>query len=113
MSRFDKMIAGAKEVDQRAKAFDKHGTPEKREITEIRSTGGGGVDYALIKTIVNECIEQKLTEVLTELAHKGVLNEGATLQGIGLSAGKIKLVDNKGNVFQAKLEYKGNTKDKK
>ena len=47
------------------------------------------------------------------MGRKGMLNEGATLKGIGLSGGKIKLVDNKGNVFSAKLEYQGNTKDKK
>ena len=47
------------------------------------------------------------------MAQKGLLNEGTTIKGIGLSNGKIKLVDNKGNVFSAKLEYQGNTKDKK
>lgn len=110
--RLMKMIAGAKQVDKRADELDGKGMA-KRRITESVSQAPSNVDYALIKTIINECLEEKLTEVLTELAHKGVLNEGSTLQGIGLSAGKIKLVDNKGNVFQAKLEYKGNTKDKK
>jgi hypothetical protein len=47
------------------------------------------------------------------MAQRGLLNEGTTIKGIGLSNGKIKLVDNKGNVFSAKLEYQGNTKDKK
>jgi hypothetical protein len=75
----------------------------------VNTGGGGGIDYALIKTIVNECIENKLNEI----AQKGLLNEGTTIKGIGLSNGKIKLVDNKGNIFSAKLEYQGNTKDKK
>ena len=79
----------------------------KRQINE--QNVGGGIDYALIKTIVNECIEAKFNE----MAQRGVLNEGTTIKGIGLSNGKIKLVDNKGNVFSAKLEYQGNTKDKK
>ena len=79
----------------------------KRQINE--QNVGGGIDYALIKTIVNECIETKFNE----MAQRGVLNEGTTIKGIGLSNGKIKLVDNKGNVFSAKLEYQGNTKDKK
>ena len=47
------------------------------------------------------------------MSQKGLLNEGSVLKGIGLSKGKIKLVDNSGNVFSAKLEYQGNTKDKK
>lgn len=104
MDRFSKMVAGAKMVDRRASELDGKGST-RRQVTE---SAGGGIDYALIKTIVNECIEQKLSEI----TERGLLSEGTTLKGIGLSEGKIKLVDNKGNVFQAKLEYKGNMKDK-
>ena len=102
-ARLNKMLSGAKKVEQRL-----GGTPTKTQIQE--QTGVGSViDYALIKTIVNECIESKFNE----MAQRGILNEGTTIKGIGLSNGKIKLVDNKGNVFSAKLEYQGNTKDKK
>lgn len=105
--RLMKMVSAAKKVDARASELDGKGMP-KRQMNEQASVGGG-IDYALIKTIVNECIEAKFNE----MAQRGVLNEGTTLKGIGLSNGKIKLVDNKGNVFSAKLEYQGNTKDKK
>ena len=101
-ARLNKMVSGAKMVEQRL-----GDTPAKAPIRE--QTGGGVIDYALIKTIVNECIEAKFNE----MAERGLLNEGTTLKGIGLSNGKIKLVDNKGQVFTAKLEYQGNTKDKK
>ena len=104
-ARLNQMLAGAKRVER--KLGD---TPGETPITEQVQTGGGnGIDYALIKTIVNECIETKFNE----MAQRGLLNEGTTIKGIGLSNGKIKLVDNKGNVFSAKLEYQGNTKDKK
>ena len=105
--RLMKMVSAAKKVDARASELDGKGMP-KRQMNEQVSVGGG-IDYALIKTIVNECIEAKFNE----MAQRGVLNEGTTIKGIGLSNGKIKLVDNKGNVFSAKLEYQGNTKDKK
>lgn len=102
-ARLNKMLSGAKMVEQRLGE-----TPTKAPIRE--QTGGGvSIDYSLIKTIVNECIEAKFNE----MAQRGLLNEGTTIKGIGLSNGKIKLVDNKGNVFSAKLEYQGNTKDKK
>ena len=103
-SKLSKMLAGAKLVEERL-----GDTPQKTTNKQAQTSGNGGIDYTLIKTIVNECIEQKLSE----MAERGFLNEGTTLKGIGLSEGKIKLVDNKGNIFQAKLEYKGNTKDKK
>ena len=102
-ARLNKMLSGAKKVEERL------GTPTKRAPITEHTGAGGGIDYALIKTIVNECIETKLNEV----AQRGLLNEGTTLKGIGLSNGKIKLIDNKGNVFTAKLEFQGNTKDKK
>lgn len=95
--RLSQMVARAKQVDARASELDGKGMP-KRQITESTSHGGG-IDYALIKTIVNEAVEAKL-------------NESGTLKAIALSAGKIKLVDNKGNVFTAKLEFQGNIKDK-
>lgn len=104
--RLMKMLSAAKMVDARASELDGKGMP-KKQINE--QSAGGGIDYALIKTIVNECIETKFNE----MAQRGVLNEGTTIKGIGLSNGKIKLVDNKGNIFSAKLEYQGNTKDKK
>ena len=102
-ARLNKMLSGAKMVEQRL-----GDTPAKAPIQE-QTAGGGTIDYALIKTIVSECIEAKFNE----MAERGLLNEGTTLKGIGLSNGKIKLVDNKGQVFTAKLEYQGNTKDKK
>lgn len=63
----------------------------------------GGVDYSIIKAIVNEC--------LNEYFSKQPLNEGATLSTIGLKKGSIKLVDSKGNVFTANLKHIGNTND--
>lgn len=64
-----------------------------------------GIDYNYLKHIIGECI--------AEYFSKQPLNEQATLKTIGLSEGKIKLVDNKGNVYGATLEFKGNMEDRK
>ncbi len=64
----------------------------------------GGVDYSIIKAIVNECLRDY---------GKTAINESTQISTIALKEGKIKLVDNKGNVYSAKLEYKGNVNDKK
>ena len=61
------------------------------------------VDYSIIKAIVNEC--------LNEYFSKQPLNESASLKTIGLKNGQISLVDNKGNVYKAKLEKVGNKND--
>lgn len=75
--------------------------PQKQVIREdkVLPSSTAGIDYGLIKTIVEECIDRKLKE----------LNEN-TLKGIKLKEGKIALVDNGGNVFHATLEYKGKQK---
>lgn len=62
-----------------------------------------GVDYTIIKAIVNEC--------LNEYFSRKPINETATLETIGLQNGNITLVDNKGNVFRAKLNKIGNKND--
>ena len=63
------------------------------------------IDYNYIKYIVTECI--------SDYFKKQPLNESNGLSKISLSNGKIKLVDNKGNVFSAQLVFEGNIKDKK
>ena len=93
-ARLNKMLSGAKMVEQ--KLGD---APQRRQVNEQTHGGGGPIDYALRKAIINEAVETKLNDV-------------GTLKAIALTAGKIKLVDNKGNVFTAKLEYQGNIKDK-
>lgn len=55
----------------------------------------GGVDYSVIKAIVSECIREYFSS--------NVLNE-STVSQIHLKGGTISLVDNKGNIYRAKLE---------
>lgn len=78
---------------------------QKAVISEGRqqyAPSAGGVDYSIIKAIVSECIREYFSN--------NVLNE-STISQIHLKGGTISLVDNKGDVFRAKLEKIGNTKD--
>lgn len=75
---------------------------EQTYATPQYATAPVGFDYSIIKAIVNEC--------LNEYFSKNKLNENATLTGISLKEGKIKLVDNQSNVYSANLEYKGKIK---
>ena len=79
--------------------------PARQQVNEQRSYGNGsGIDYSIIKAIVNEC--------LNDYFSKQSINESASLTTIGLKEGTIKLVDNKGNVYSAKLQKLGNKNDK-
>ena len=96
-ARLNKMLSGAKMVEQ--KLGNSEVQTKGGQMNEQTMGGGSSIDYSLIKTIINEAVEAKMNDV-------------GTLKAIALTAGKIKLVDNKGNVFTAKLEYQGNIKDK-
>ncbi len=80
-------------------------TEQKQMVNETPQPNAGVIDYNYLKYIISECIKEELS--------KQPLNEGTTLRQIGLSNGKIKLVDNKGNIFSAQLQLEGNIKDKK
>ena len=79
--------------------------PIQEQMATVTSAPQASIDYSIIKAIVNEC--------LNEYFKKQPINESTSLQTIGLNNGTISLVDNKGNVFKAKLEKIGNTNDKK
>lgn len=82
--------------------------PQKRENKSVVREAVApqtAIDYNYIKYLIKECLEEYFA--------KQSINENATLKQIGLSEGKIKLVDNKGNVFSADLSYKGNVNNRK
>ena len=64
------------------------------------------IDYNYLKYIISDCINEYFQKNPVEC------NVG-TLKQIGLSKGKIKIVDSSGNIFSAQLELEGNIKDRK
>lgn len=62
------------------------------------------IDYGIIKAIVNECLKEHF--------ERQAITESTNLKTIALKEGTISLVDNKGNVYKAKLEKIGNKNDK-
>ena len=62
------------------------------------------IDYSIIKAIVNECLKEHF--------ERQTITESSNLKTIALKEGTISLVDNKGNVYKAKLEKIGNKNDK-
>ena len=66
-------------------------------------TGTVGVDYTIIKAIVEECIKRNIEEI------KSSILQESSLKRVRLGEGnKIQLVDNKGNLYESTLEYKKN-----
>lgn len=96
-ARLNKMLSGAKMVEE------KLGNPTtKVPVNGQRNAGSGMIDYALIKTIINEAIDTKLNELLQD----------GELRIIRFNKGKLKVIDNGGNIYSAPLKYEGNIKDR-
>jgi hypothetical protein len=91
--------------DDIVESFAREASPSPQPIQEDRmyyQTNNNGIDYNVIRQIIEECIDRKLKN----------LNENV-LKGIRLKEGKISLSAHNGNVYQANLEYKGNINEQK
>lgn len=103
MRAFDDIIeAFTKDVETTKKPLREETIYTSQQTQHNPNTFNGGIDYNLIRQIVEECIDRKFK----------TLNE-SNLKSIKLKEGKITLAANNGNVFSANLEYKGNLNDKK
>lgn len=76
------------------------GSGKKQQVNEIQRPMVAP-DPSWMKQMIMECLDEYFE------------NMGGTLTRIGLSNGKIKIVDNKGDIYSAKLEKIGNIQDKK
>ena len=86
--------------------------PEQQIQEQVRTQNNtyvpqGGVDYSVMRAIINECLETKLKE------HTTLNEQSSPIKTILLKEGMIKIVDNKGNIFEAKLKKVGNINDDK
>lgn len=61
------------------------------QTAPVQAQTASGIDYSVLRAIINDCLNNYFSS-------KG------TLETIQLSGGNIKLIDNKGNTYQAKLE---------
>lgn len=103
MRAFDDIIeAFTKDVETTKQPLREETIYTSQQTQYNPNTFNGGIDYNLIRQIVEECIDRKFK----------TLNE-SSLKSIKLKEGKITLAANNGNVFSANLEYKGNLNDKK
>ena len=86
--------------------------PEQQIQEQVRTQNNtyasqGVVDYSVMRAIINECLETKLKE------HTTLNEQSSPIKTILLKEGMIKIVDNKGNIFEAKLKKVGNINDDK
>ena len=74
-------------------------------VTEMASAVSG-IDYSLIKTIIDESIRRNLDDIKKEM-----LNENNSVRGVRIAKGnKIQMMDAKGNIYEGVLKLKSRNK---
>lgn len=81
--------------------------PEK--IVAPQPTINTGIDYGVIKALIDESISRHLNEIKNQ-----ILNESTTLKGFKLTEGnKVQFLDTKGNLYEGTLTLKKKKEVKK
>lgn len=85
----------------------------KRVVTENKTTNvqqqSSGVDYSLIKTIVEDCMKRYTASLKKTMLNE---NKNSSLEMITQQGNTFRFVTTDGKVFEGKLTYKGNIKEK-
>lgn len=84
---------------------------QKAALNETVNNGGSGIDYGMIKMIVENVIEEKLGNITT------MLNESVQRSTPSLSVMNIRdkflYLDDQDNVYECQMVYKGKNKRRK
>ena len=92
---------------------------QKPMVTEQIQPVGGSIDYSLLRTIINEAVQENVKKYVSamtkKLMNESVKNEG-TVQAVKIGD-KFSFITENGDVYEATLKFKTNlneqTKNKK
>ena len=94
---------------------NENNTPQIAPMTQV---GGSTIDYSLLRTIINEAVQENVKKYMVALSKK-LISEGVSHTGQGDTIQAVKLGENfsfiteNGDVYEAKLTYKTNLNTKK
>ena len=75
----------------------------------------GGVDYSLLKTIINEAVQENVKKYISALSKKliseGVGGKGNEIQAIKIGK-KLSIITENGDIYSSSLQKMGNVRDK-
>ena len=75
----------------------------------------GGIDYSLIKTIINEAVQENVKKYMSALSKKliseGIGGKGNEIQAIKIGK-KLSIITENGDIYSSSLQKMGNVRDK-
>ena len=87
-----------------------HMVQQQQAMTQI-----GGVDYSLLKTIINEAVQENVKKYMSALSKKliseGVGGKGNEIQAIKIGK-KLSIITENGDIYSSSLQKMGNVRDK-
>ena len=87
-----------------------HMVQQQQTMTQV-----GGVDYSLLKTIINEAVQENVKKYMSALSKK-LISEGVGCKGNEIQAIKIgkklSIITENGDIYSSSLQKMGNVRDK-
>ena len=87
-----------------------HMVQRQQAMTQV-----GGVDYSLLKTIINEAVQENVKKYMSALSKKliseGVGGKGNEIQAIKIGK-KLSIITENGDIYSSSLQKMGNVRDK-
>ena len=87
-----------------------HMVQQQQAMTQV-----GGVDYSLLKTIINEAVQENVKKYMSALSKKliseGVGGKGNEIQAIKIGK-KLSIITENGDIYSSSLQKIGNVRDK-
>ena len=87
-----------------------HMVQQQQAMTQI-----GGVDYSLLKTIINEAVQENVKKYMSALSKKliseGIGGKGNEIQAIKIGK-KLSIITENGDIYSSSLQKMGNVRDK-
>ena len=90
--------------------IQEHMVQQRQAMTQV-----GGVDYSLLKTIINEAVQENVKKYMSALSKKliseGVGGKGNEIQAIKIGK-KLSIITENGDIYSSSLQKMGNVRDK-
>ena len=109
-------VLGGLDISQFQKQQSQKNVVQEQMVQQQQAmTQVGGVDYSLLKTIINEAVQENVKKYMSALSKKliseGVSGKGNEIQAIKIGK-KLSIITENGDIYSSSLQKMGNVRDK-
>ena len=109
-------VLGGLDISQFQKQQPQKNVVQEQMVQQQQAmTQVGGVDYSLLKTIINEAVQENVKKYMSALSKKliseGIGGKGNEIQAIKIGK-KLSIITENGDIYSSSLQKMGNVRDK-